>query len=609
MAGRFLLAVVAVKLAMPACLGADPQPYSINIGGTGDGQVDAAIQGTSLLSSLRTSVPAAPFALVDRAMGDIGRFQTVLEGFGYYKASVAITIDGRDIGDRNLPALLEKVPQGQSVKVDVSFKRGPQYHLRDIAIEGEVPAQARAVIGIKPGDSAIAANVIAAQASLTTALEEEGYAFAKVDTPQVFADDAHDALDVTFKVETGNKAKIGAISLKGLQRMNESFVRDALTVHSGDPYKPSAVESARQELIKLGVFSGVSVRAADHPDSQGNVPLTFDMQERPRHAVALSASYSTDLGGSLSASWTDRNLLGNAEQLSVSAAGTGLGGTATAGIGYTFLTRFIKPDFMQQDQQLEADVGGVKQNLDAYSQLAETIGASLRRKFSPLWTGSVGLTATHDQITQEGVTRLYPLISVPISAIYDSTGLIDPLSDPSHGLRGSVTLTPEVAFGKYGQVFAVLQAAASTYFDFSTKGRSVLALRALVGSIVGGNTFDLPPDQRFYAGGSGTVRGFRYQSIGPHFADGKPIGAAAVDAASVEFRQRILSDWGAAVFVDAGQASAGNTPFYGALEVGAGVGVRYYTPVGAVRLDAAMPLTHVPLNDAFEVYISIGQAF
>jgi translocation and assembly module TamA len=157
--------------------------------------------------------------------------------------------------------------------------------------------------------------------------------------------------------------------------------------------------------------------------------------------------------------------------------------------------------------------------------------------------------------------------------------------------------------------FYVLQISGSTYFDLAGDGRSVLALRGLAASVLGASADELPPDQRLYAGGSGTVRGFAYQSIGPQFADGNPEGAKSVDAATVEFRQRIGEDWGGAVFVDGGQASADGAPFTGSVEVGAGLGARYYTSIGALRLDVAAPLTHINGGDAFEIYAGLGQAF
>jgi translocation and assembly module TamA len=136
-----------------------------------------------------------------------------------------------------------------------------------------------------------------------------------------------------------------------------------------------------------------------------------------------------------------------------------------------------------------------------------------------------------------------------------------------------------------------------------------VAVRGIVASAQGASQFDLPPDQRFYAGGSATVRGFKYQSVGPLFADNNPQGGAALDAATIEFRQRVWGNIGAAVFVDAGQVSAENAPFEGTLREGVGTGVRYYTPIGPIRVDVAVPLNKPPGGDSFELYLGLGQAF
>ena len=160
-----------------------------------------------------------------------------------------------------------------------------------------------------------------------------------------------------------------------------------------------------------------------------------------------------------------------------------------------------------------------------------------------------------------------------------------------------------------------MQVSGSTYFDVgdwvfgARPGRSVLAFRGLVGSVQGASQFELPPDQRFYGGGSGTIRGFKYQSVGPLFPDLNPMGGTAIDAGTIEYRQRFFDSFGAAVFVDGGQVSAGNIPFSGAVRIGTGVGLRYYTPVGPVRLDVAVPVNRPPGGDKFEFYIGLGQSF
>lgn len=605
----FLFACVIVMFLPGPARASDPQPYNIEIQKTGDDQVDEAIAASSLLKSLRTTAPAPPFALVERARGDIGRIEIVLNGLGHYKPSVSISIAGRDVSDPDLPKALDNIAQGVPVDVRVAIVAGPLYRLREIVLDGTIPAKERAALGLSRGQAAIATDVLDAQSRLLSALQEDGYAFARVDAPVATLDDEAQALDLSFKVDAGPQSTIGAIAFHGLKDMHEDFVRAALTVHPGDAYRPSEIERARQGLLALGVFSGVSVRASDKPVDGNHVALTFDVQERPLHAVALSANYSTDLGGSVSASWSHRNLLGDAQQLNLSVSITGIGGSASSGIGYDVTAAFIEPRFLQADQTLEADLAAVKQDLDAYNQTAETAAVYLRRTFSLAWNGSAGLTATHDDVAQEGTDRLYQLLALPLSANYDNTGVAGPLVDPDRGFRASFAAMPTIALGRTNFTFLTLQASGSAYFDLSNNGQSIVALRALAGSVLGGSNFDLPPDQRLYAGGSATVRGFRYQSIGPDFADGKPAGATSIDAATIEFRQRFLKDWGAVAFVDAGQAGTNSLPFEGALNTGVGLGLRYYTSIGAVRADVAVPLNRVPQSDAFEIYIGLGQAF
>jgi translocation and assembly module TamA len=424
---------------------------------------------------------------------------------------------------------------------------------------------------------------------------------------------AADGLDVSFHVTAGPRVDIGPITLTNTGRVNQPYLRRRLLVHQGQLYQPSKIEAARQDLASIGVFSGVVVRAAPKLDAEGELPLTFDFAARPRHAVSFNIAYSTDLGGSAGVTWSDRNVFGNAEQLNLSAAMTGLGGTATTGLGYDVTAQLLKPDFLQRDQQIEWDLGAIKQDLDAYKQTAFTAGTTLTRKLSKQWTVSLGLTAEQEQIIQEGVTRDYTLVALPVTGKFDSTGLSNPLDDATHGIRATIGASPTESISN-SATFVILQGSASTYFDFarfgwSKPGMSVLAVRGLVGSAQGASQFELPPDQRFYGGGSSTVRGFKYQSVGPLFADDNPEGGAAVDAATVEFRQRVWGNIGAAVFLDAAQVNASSAPFEGTLREGVGVGARYYTPIGPIRVDIAVPVNEPPHGDSFELYLGLGQAF
>ena len=610
----FGLCLASIDLIPMPLQAADPVGYTVMLKPTGDAALDSALNGTSQLEALRKNAPAGPFALVARARSDVSRLQTATDSFGYYQAKITVTINGSGLDDPGLPDALGALPSGSQAKVDISIDKGPLFHLRHVVLDGTVPPEAAAQFKLAPGDPAAAAPVQQAGVTLLNALQEEGYALAKVDPPVATEIPGAHALDVRFHVETGPRVDLGPITITGLQRVHESYVRRRLLLHEGQLFQPSKIEAARQDLASVGVFSGIKISAAKKLDPLGEIPLRVDVSERKRHAVTFNIAYSTDLGASGGVTWSDRNLLGNAEQLNLTADITGLGGSADSGLGYLAKAQFLKPDFYHRDQTFEFDIEGLKQDLDSYNQTAIIVGPVLTRKLSKEWTVSVGLTGTEERILQEGVNRDYTLVAVPVTGHFDNTRVATPLDDPLHGIRALLIATPTESLSGKSATFVILQAQASTYFDLThlglaKPGRTVLAFHGVLGTAQGASDFELPPDQRFYAGGSGTVRGFKYQSVGPLFADNNPVGGTAIDAGTIELRQRVWGNIGAAVFIDAGQVSTSSSPFSGTLEEGAGVGVRYYTPIGPLRVDFAVPISKESGGDSFELYLGLGQAF
>jgi translocation and assembly module TamA len=606
--------VLAALLAAPRAEAADPQPYTVSLPHTGNEALDAALAATSQLESLRKANPVSPSALLGRAQADVRRLQTVLESFGYYQGKVGITVEGRPVNDPTLAEALAALPAGTTASTSIGVLLGPLYRLREINIEGTLPDSARDALGLSPGQPAIAAKVLAAGVRLRTRLRDDGYALAVVSAPVAYeVPDAH-VLDVTFKVDAGAQYRIGTINLVGLDRVRESYVRRHISVQSGDLYSFRRIDETRQDLLKLGVFATVTVHEAATPEADGRMPLTFEVRERKRHAVTALAAWSSDLGGSLGATWSDRNVFGGGEQLNLSATALNLGGTISTDIGYDVLAQYVKPDFLQRDQAIQFSVRALHQNLEAYDQTALIAGTLVTRKLSSIWGVGAGVTWTREQIIQEGVTTYYTLLALPVSAKYDTTGLSNPLLDPLHGVRATLSITPTESYGGEHSGFVVMQANAATYLDLGAfaggrEGRTVLALRGLAGTMAGAGQFSLPPDQRFYAGGPSTVRGYAYQSVGPTFADGSPQGGTAIQAVGAEFRLRFGQTWGAVAFVDAANVTANSRPFQGPLSVGVGAGVRYYTIVGPIRFDVAVPTERTPSQDRYVVYIGLGQVF
>jgi len=646
--GVLLLIIAVLLLRVSSAYAADPQPYKVDMASTGDSTLNSTLKATSELETLRKSAPVGPFGLIGRARGDLERLKTVLESFGFYQSYVEIRIDGLPLDDPGLGEELTSRSADNDSEIKITFSIGPLYHLRKIDIDGEVPQDARNALALESGAPAIAADVLAAGDRLLNALEDQGYAFAKVDTPVAYEDPGNRVLDISFHATPGALVQIGEIRIRGLKTMKEPFIRKRLLVQPGEQYGASKLEAARKDLLALGVFSSVSVRVGNKPDGEGRVPVTFNIRERQLHAVRISAAYSSDLGGSTGVSWTKRNVSGKADSLTLAADAINLGGgTAGNGIGYDVSGKYLIPDWKQRNQSLQTSVGAIRQSLDAYDQTAYTGGVLVSRKLTNLWSVSAGFNIEQERIVQHecGADQncilqqtcvlppdprdptaplctdqrfSYTLLSLPLTVLLNTTGKDSPLEDSNHGLRASLSVTPTFSIGHPNTQFFITQATGSLYFDLNkiglnkTPARSVLAFRALAGLAIGAGEFSLPPDQRFYAGGSGTIRGYRYQSVGPLFDNGNPKGGTAINAGSVEYRQRIGTNFGTAVFVDAGNVSKNLNPLGGTLLFGAGAGVRYYTPIGPIRVDIAVPIQRRSgknPDDPFEIYIGLGQAF
>ncbi len=597
---------LAAVLGLQGARAADPVDYTVTFKPSGDKVLDNLLKQTSALVALQKKLRPAPFALIGRAQADDKQFLIVLHSLGYDSGKVAISIDGRPYDDAGLLDALASAPAGAVAPVVVTPHEGPVYHLGKVDF-GALPPGFVPPPTIKPGDVALAAPVLDATGALRSALHNAGYAFATVSAPLAIADGATDTLDVSFTVDPGPRVDIGPIAFSGLTRTDPDFLRRHIKLRPGQPFSDRALAEARDSLLGLGVFSSVTPVPATAQAPPGQVPIIFQVAEQKRHAVTLGGAYATDTGITVSASWEDRNLLRHAETLTVSIAASDIGGNAkNTAPGYDLKAVFAKPDYYSRGQTLTLTAEGLKESLTAYSRTAALLNGAVIRPLTPHLTATYGIGLITESVDQEGVTRRYVLAQIPLSLAYDST---DSLLEPTHGARVNLALTPTQSISGGARTFLLAQVSGSTYLPVEHDARGLLALRALVGSIQGASQFQVPPDQRFYGGGSGTVRGFTYQTVGPLFPDDNPQGGAAIDAATIEFRQHVTKSIGVVPFIDAGQVSAGSKPFTGTVRVGVGIGARYYTGIGPIRLDIAVPVNKAPGSGGFALYIGLGEAF
>lgn len=632
--GWFRIGLLACGLTLGfAALAADNLPYRISVAPTGDVALDQVILDASLLVALREGAPVGPFALVARAESDTHRIETILRSFGHYDGIIRIRVAGMALQDPSLLGLLGDLPEGSNVTVQVEVDPGPLYRIGKARLEGPVPPGPRASFDLKPGEPARADRVLAAGEAVLLALREDGYALARVPPPDALVNHDTRTMDVTFSAAPGPQVTLGPVSVIGLERLREDWVRRRLGLEPGEPFSPGRLETARRDLLAPGVLAWARLTPGSEPDPQGRLPVTVELAERPPRVVRLAGAYATSEGATASASWTHRNLLGRAEQLTVQGEIGNIFQNAANQLSYLARATLRVPDLWVRDQDLRLDVAAVSETLEAYDRDATTAGLTVEQRLTARLRGSAGVAFENARVTQDATPQDYQLISLPLTLAYDSTD--DPL-DPRRGLRLSALVTPaKVLDGAPSSGFHVVRATGTGYWSIpgiplgvgartdtetpkeSTLGGSgpsglrpsVLAARLAVGQIVGAAAREVPPDWRFYAGGSGSVRGYPFQSIGPRTAFDQPAGGDSLLEASLELRQPLRGPWGMALFVDAGTVTASGVPTPGDLSVGAGFGVRYQTPVGPVRADIATPLSPSSGDSPIQLYIGIGQAF
>ncbi|HVO03380.1 MAG TPA: autotransporter assembly complex family protein [Candidatus Cybelea sp.] len=613
--GRRRRVVVGIPAALLFLLAAAPAlalDYTVSMTKVSDSTLGQALQESSTLIELEKKPPDDATGLRRRAQDDLDRLQQALRSTGYYDATISIAIDGQPVTAADVASAFageEGDGKKQKAKVAIAIDAGPRYRIRNIAIKGIEGLSPLPTIALKSGAPARSADIIAARRQLLDAVLSCGYPLATVTLEPAVVDHAGHTLDVTFTVTRGPSATLGKVSVYGLDHVSKDFIARRAVFPPGTRFSPQALDALRSDLQSLDVFSSVKVTPGATLDPDGTLPVRVDVTERERHFIGFGASYSTNDGAGATAYWGDRNLFGGGERLRLDATVSGLGeSSGTKNFDYTLSGNFRKPDFVERRQDLLSSLALTDQHdPETFDKKAVTATAGIERALTRDLKLALGWEIENATIDDHTNTRKKFLLIGPTAGIaWDTT---DDLLNPTRGVR--VSLSGEAFptwLGSSTDVFTT-NATAAGYLDLSGNGTLVLATRGNVASAFGSDLEDLPADRRLYAGGGGSVRGYKYRSISPTDSHGDPIGGRSMVTGSVELRYR-FGDFGIVPFFDAGTASRKATPsFDRGILYAAGLGFRYYTAIGPIRADIAVPLDKRHQDQIVAFYVSIGQAF
>ncbi|MCE9521594.1 MAG: autotransporter assembly complex protein TamA, partial [Alphaproteobacteria bacterium] len=546
--------------------------------------VSAAIETSSLLYSLKSEPLDAIGALFERARKDEQRIRRALQALGYFASSVAITIEGGAADDTATEDRLAASPPSRALAVAITITRGPLFKIGAVTLEaadGSSPAALANLtpkaIGLVTGSPARSSDITPANSRIVASLREAGYPLAAIAERKAVADHANATLDLLYRINAGQKATIGAVTVKGSDRVKAPFIAGLAPFNAGDPFRASLLGDYKFELDRLDVFDAITFEEAAALDASGQLPVTLTVSERPRHLIGVSASYSTFDGAALGAYWEHRNLFGEAEHLRIEAQSSRLLSNGTEDYEYALSGTLTLPAFPGARDDVIVKLGAARERPDAYSRDAVELEGKLQRRFDKFFSGDVGIGFTQAREEDALGTRDRTTISLPFGAIYDTRN--NPLEAVT-GLRATGEATPLVNLSGGGDVAARFLGTLSAYRKLDDDGRTVIAGRVAAGFTLASAVTDLPTDVRFFAGGGGSVRGYPYQHLSPRNAVDQIVGGRSLFESSIEVRHWIWQDIGVAAFVDAGGAFAANFPDLNDVGVGVGLGLRYRTPVG-----------------------------
>lgn len=581
----------------------DPLRYSVTIDAPdADKDLVKRLESASALKSDEDHPVSGSLGLMAKARNDREQLVAALYADARYEGVVTIAIDGKSIDE--LPPDAEfKGPQ--PIPVVVSVAPGAKFTLGNIRLKGDAAGLASADFGLIAGGDAGSGAVLKAEALIVRALKDEGRPLAKVTDREIVAEHTSSTLDVTLTVAAGPVAGYGDTTVEGTEKVDRDFTEYMTGLKRGQQYSPQEIDDARDRLLGLEVFNSVTIKEGDSLDANGNIPIDVQVSERKPRYFGLGGTFSNTEGLGLEGYWGHRNLFGQAEKLRIDGSISGIGSNSISALNYNAGVMFEKPGVLGPTSKFFAGVKTVFEHPDAYDHFSIKGDAGVSYDLDKRQRVSAEFDLDYSRITDAFGKHTYLIASVPLQYVYDNR---DNKLNPTRGFRFLAYAEPSYDILN-GATFLKLKGEGYTYQSLDTASRFVLAERATLGSIVGTGLQNVPADRRFYSGGGGSVRGYSYQGIGPKDIDGQPIGGLSFFETSVEMRIGVTDTIGIVPFIDAGTVSTRSVPDFSNVKVGAGVGLRYITPFGPLRIDAAVPLNRDPGDPRFGIYAGIGQAF
>jgi translocation and assembly module TamA len=559
------------------------------------------LRAASLLLAIPAEEKDDPQAVFAAARGEYSRLIGALYAKGYYSPVISVLIDGREaagIAPLDVPNRISQVTVAVDPGPVFAFARA---NVAPLAPGTDLPD------GFRTG--AVAESDLIADA-VTAGIDGWrgiGHAKAAPDGQRIVADHDDATLSADVTLDPGPRLRFGRLTITGEDRMRERRIRKIAGLPEGAVFDPAELERAADRLRRTGVFRSVTLAEADTITAPDLIGITLTVAEEKPRRYSIGAEIASLEGVTLSGFWLHRNLLGGAERFRIDGEIANIG-AQNSGVDYSLGVTIDRPATVTPDTTLTFNTRVERLDEEDFSADTFTLGIGFTQIFSPELTARVGLQYDIADGTDDAGDFRFRNLGLPIGATWDRR---DSKVEPTRGFYLDAEIKPFLGFGTTDSG-ARLTFDARAYRGLGDDNRIVLAARAQGGLILGSRLLATPRDDLFYSGGGGTVRGQPFQSLGVTADDGgTPVetGGTRFVAISAELRAKVTDTIGIVGFVDAGHVSDDSFANPGAdWHAGAGLGLRYATGFGPIRLDIAAPIGG-DTGEGVQFYVGIGQAF
>ncbi|MFC7291329.1 autotransporter assembly complex protein TamA [Hirschia litorea] len=582
-------------ISIALCVGISTTAHAQSVEITGEG-VDDVLRSEIFALQGELEAPTTKFAARRQARRTATIALDVLNSKGWLDAKADIAVEA---GPPLRP--LVRINKGRRFTINTATLKLSD----DFITQRDLPP-----LEVRKGQFAQADTIINEESRLLGRLKSDGFAYAKKGERLVIGDRETASIDLTYNFTSGPKICLGDVVTHNPGRTRTKILETLSPYEFGDRYNTETIAEYKTRLSQTQLFTFVKVELSDTPSqellpeaSQEQVSscqirdVEVTLEDGSRRSVSAGASFATTEGLGLQAGYEMRNYSGRADTVNLDLQLNNLEQSLSG--------RWKQPlkGGYRHALTLGASIGSIQ--TDAFDRDALTLNALYERPWIKHFDVFAGIGGEIGKETQDGTEKDFQIISGRGGLRFDNT---DDALNPSQGLRVQLGAEPAYSIGDAEGQFLTTDLIARGYLGFN-EDKLILASRLKVGGIAGSSFADIPSSRRFYAGGGGSVRGYAYQAIGPRNDENEPIGGRSLVELSLEARLRFANNLGMAVFVDAGEVGASETPAFSDFRMGAGLGVRYYTSFGPLRFDIATPIDPREDDESVLVYLSIGQAF